>query len=317
MASYKIGEKVIYYVNTNDFLYKIAKEFYFSDIKLFNTVLAKSEEDKINAIHVDLLNKTTKCYIKTGKDFIGDWKVIIDALKEKYKKDESSVDEIIAVINSNEISERELLLEFRKKVRAINPKTNLGKVLSYAPIDENGYSEKIYFNTFNEAHHDIVPNNGIKWKRQVERYLKIKTFKEGNKTVAFQFIGFNFEYGHKNRYIRSDIKKIISQQRCAHCNVKSNIEVDHKNGRYDDKSALNSITQDLSDFQPLCHKCNKLKRSSCKKCKENEVRYDASFLGYNVTVTKGDLKYCESINCNGCYWFDPIDFKSRLILNTN
>jgi hypothetical protein len=314
MQSYKIGEKIIYYINTNDFLYKVVKEFYFSDIKLFDSVKVKNEEDKKNAIHVELIKNGYKCYVKTGDASIVEWKHIIDTLKEKYKKDEKIIDEVVAEINKKEADEKELLLEFRKKVRAINPQTNLGKVLSYAPINEYGYSEKVFFETFNESDHNLVPNNGIKWKRQVERYLKIKTFTHKNKTVAFQFVGFNLEYGHKNRYIRADIKKIITQQRCAHCNVKSNIEVDHKNGRYDDKKALNSITQNLSDFQPLCHKCNKLKRSSCVKCKENMIRYDATFLGYNVSTTKGDLEYCKSINCNGCYWYDPIDFKSRLIL---
>ena len=316
MKSHKIGEKVINYLNKKDFFYKLVKEFYFSDVKLFESVKVKSDEDKKNGIYVELIKNGYKCYVKTDESSYNDWKFIIDALKEKYKEDENLVDEVLTEITKQETDQSELLIEFRKKIKSIKPKTILGRILSYAPVNEYGYSEKIYLNTFKESDHNLKSNNGVQWKRQAEKYLITETHLVKNKTVAFQFVGFNFEYGHQNRYIRADIKKIITQQRCAHCNVKSKIEVDHKNGRYDDLSVLSSVTQNLSDFQPLCTKCNKLKRSSCKKCKENDVRYDATFLGYNVAVTKGNLEYCNGINCNGCYWYDPTDYKSQLVLKT-
>jgi len=317
MRSYRIGKKIFYYNNTNDLLYQVVKDFYFSDSKLFEPVIPSSIEERRNAIQIDLKisSQKHKFFFKTTENSATEWRKVIEDLKTKYKCDEKIVLEVAKEIKEEE---QELLFYFKEKLRKLKPKSKIARILKYSPVDEFGFSEKTFFDIFDAKDDKLKPNNGVGWKRDAEAIFKVETWLgENGLTIAYKFNGFNFDYEHKNRYIRDDIKKIISKQKCAHCNTRTKIEVDHKNGRYDDKEVLNSITQNLSDFQPLCNKCNKIKRNSCKRCKENCIRYDASFLGYGISLTSGNLEYNDAIGCVGCYWFDLLDFKSRLILNQN
>lgn len=122
-----------------------------------------------------------------------------------------------------------------------------------------------------------------------------------------------------NRSVRSDIKNIIQSLPCVHCGTTSNIEVDHKNGLYNDKRVLNINTQRLEDFQPLCKHCNDLKRQTIKEMKNTGIRYPATKI---PIIRKLGIKYTqgnENYDINdpntmiGTYWYDPVDFISRCL----
>ena len=71
--------------------------------------------------------------------------------------------------------------------------------------------------------------------------------------------------------------------------------------------------QRLSDFQPLSKAANDAKRQFCKECRQTGIRYDAKKLGYPMSYYKGGAKHNnEEDACVGCYWYDPLEFKSHL-----
>lgn len=152
--------------------------------------------------------------------------------------------------------------------------------------------------------------NGCQWARtdsgQIgEKYRIDRQKKKGYKGIySIQLVGFNDSL-KRNRGIRSDIQKEISKQRCVVLDTTSQIEVDHKNGRYDDKNVANKETQRIEDFQPLHKTVNDAKRMHCKKCIENQKRYNAQRLGYKEGWVYGDE---DDTICKGCYWYDPKEF---------
>ena len=322
MTILKIGEFTIYYVGKKDLIYKIVKLFYFKDknVKLFDGVRCKNDEDKKESIYVDLLKAEGDFYFKTGKETHQEWTNIVNKLKEQYstEKNESLV---IQENNSDDekIIREKFLQTFKKKV---TPDSITGRLIHFNNIDENGFSNGVVYYEDIIKHPDYIKDrdnvinggNGISWKRTVEKYLKIQIIKNKGKSIGYSFKGFNFEHKNKNRNIRRDIRKILENCRCSHCGKKGGIEIDHKNGRYNDIDVLNLDSQNIDHFQPLCDKCNKHKRSSCKKCKENGIRYDATFNGFTISVIEGTLMYDNDIGCNGCYWYDCHKFKSSLFL---
>ena len=326
MKNLTIGTKTFYYINNNELIYKITKEFYFRNVILFNSVLAKTESDNKNPINVDVL-KTKSVVVKNGDSAYYEWEELIKKLQQNYKTEEISDNDKISTSVKNEIDEKdlqeEIRLQYLKSLKSVDPTSAFGIILRYANVDDYGFSRKVEFSEFTpEDYKRAGPGNGNKGLRVTKGELidmfTIKKFKGyRGLTVGYQFQGFNYKFEKYNRNIRADIKKVISELRCAHCNTHLNIEVDHKNGRYNDKMVLSTLTQNLSDFQPLCGKCNKMKRSSCIKCKANNIRFNATFLGYNVSAIEGDMKYDDALGCVGCYLYDCIAFKSQLTLNGN
>jgi hypothetical protein len=117
-----------------------------------------------------------------------------------------------------------------------------------------------------------------------------------------------------NRGVRKDIWDSVRQQKCVFSNSKGTkgnyIEVDHKNGRYNEKSVSELETQKIEDFQPLLRQFNLQKRSDCNKCEKTNKRFDAKEMGYSVSFTEGSEKY--EGTCRGCFWYDCLDFKNKL-----
>ena len=71
--------------------------------------------------------------------------------------------------------------------------------------------------------------------------------------------------------------------------------------------------QKLSDFQPLSKAANDAKRQFCKECIRTGIRYDAKKLGYPMSYYKGGAKHNGEENaCEGCFWYDPIEFRRHL-----
>jgi len=190
--------------------------------------------------------------------------------------------------------------------------------IELAKPDEKGISRWVDVSEFMGKYKDLKLGNGGSWCRKESSLAKkYKIEFDKNKTIGngidrIRLFGFNDqEIG--NQTIREDIKREIKSERCVILWT-SGVEVDHKNGRKDNLIVMNSPTQSLSDFQPLSKAANDAKRQFCKECKRTGIRFDAKNIGYPVSVIKGNLKYELSIGCNGCFWHDPIEFRSKLSL---
>jgi len=119
-----------------------------------------------------------------------------------------------------------------------------------------------------------------------------------------------------NNNIRDNIKAIIKKRPCANCCTKTNIQCDHKNSLKNDPDVMDTKTQTLDHFQPLCGHCNTTKRQAEISAKNKGKRYSAKHFGYQIDFTEGD----EILNKDdpnwyiGTYWGDCLAFKSKLAL---
>lgn len=179
-----------------------------------------------------------------------------------------------------------------------------------AKPDEDGYSKEVYIKDLIEINEGFALGNGGSWCRSdgpLGRKFNIKRMKESNRIIAVKLDGFNRD--PKGRNINSAIKREIVSRRCAILDVGTNIECDHKNGKYNKREMEDIKNQQLDDFQPLSKSANTAKRQHCKECQESGIRYDARRLGYSVPYLKGDA---DSKNCEGCYWYDPVAFNRTI-----
>lgn len=200
--------------------------------------------------------------------------------------------------------------------------------LELARPDENGVSRWVNSSEFTWKYSELELLNGLSWWRRssplAKKYI-IETDKTQTKWVKIDRIrlnGFNqSDSQHISQSIRADIKKEIGKQRCIilwtnrSCDHKT--EVDHKDGRKNDLSIMNTKTQKLEDFQPLSKPANDAKRQFCKECSETGMRYDAKKLWYTISFIEWEEKYNEKLGCKGCFWYDPIAFRQKLKLTWN
>lgn len=142
--------------------------------------------------------------------------------------------------------------------------------------------------------------------------------KKGRKIKYIRLYSFNLVAEFICRKIRKDIRSHYLKQKCVVCGTNSKIEVDHKNGLYNDKRVLKLSTQTLDDFQALCSHCNCKKRETIKKMKISKIRYSAleipSLRIFGTPYTEGDETYdiTDPDTMRGTYWYDPIDFISKI-----
>jgi len=178
------------------------------------------------------------------------------------------------------------------------------------------FSKEIPINELRNIHPGFESTNGCQWARSDGSYLgkkyKIKRPKIGGKVAAIQLDGPNNNSIKKHREIRKDIREAVLSQRCIVLDVKSNIEIDHKNGKYNELSNIDTRNQKLSDFQPLSKAANDAKRQHCKECIRDGKRYDARRLGYKEGWVVGDEN---TAPCIGCYWYDPKRFNELISKN--
>lgn len=206
--------------------------------------------------------------------------------------------------------------------KKIRKNSSVDIFIKLSQIDENGCSSDVYIKDIKEKNltdkeKDFLVLHGNKWGRQVAKHFNVTYHRIGGKNtkiIGWKCEGFNVE-DNGTRMIRKDIRDYFSNKPCVHTGLPNRDhkkhEIDHKNGRYDDKLVLNLESQTLNQFQPLCREANLFKRSECEKCEATNCRFDAQKLGYGVSFTKGNHNYD---SCEGCYWFDPLDFKSKLSL---
>lgn len=198
---------------------------------------------------------------------------------------------------------------------ALTPMT-LGMLFEmYAEVKYNEYdstscfSREVRISELKNIHPGFESTNGCQWARSDGSYLgkkyKIKRPKVNGKVFAIQLDGPNSNSIKNYRSIRPDIRDSIAKQRCVILDVGSNIEVDHKNGRYNELSNISLEKQKIEEFQPLSKAANNAKRQHCKDCIRTGKRYDARRLGYKEGWIVGDEN---TSHCSGCYWYDPKKF---------
>ena len=194
--------------------------------------------------------------------------------------------------------------------------------LANFPPDENGWTEIIYMEDLIKIDKDFWTTNGSDWSRKgsaiynkynIRRFnakeLGIKSVPWStkrvtwNKIIAIQLQGFREK--PENHSIPNEVRKALAKQPCVVLGViTSDMEIDHKDGRYFSEKYT------LDDFQPMSKAANDAKREHCKRCRANNCRFDAKTLGYNISFIEGDF---DTPSCPGCYWYDPVAFRQALM----
>lgn len=171
-------------------------------------------------------------------------------------------------------------------------------------IDDNGCSPQIYMKDLVEIEPEFRTTNGSQWSRANswlgKQYLIQKTYKSG-RVDSIQLVGKNTS--SENHFIPAEVYAYYKGKPCVFTGTTNNIEIDHKNARY------NNSEYTIADFQPVCKMMNDIKREICKKCRLNKLRPKASSLGFLKDFISGDEK---SETCQGCYYYDPIEFRRNL-----
>ena len=188
--------------------------------------------------------------------------------------------------------------------------------IKLAQPDENGVSRWIDIGEFVGEYACLTFGNGASWARKESTLARKyviefdKSITPGNGIDRIRLNGLN--NGDYSQHIRADIKRTIRAQRCVVLGT-SNPEVDHKNGMKNEDRVMRNEDQRLEDFQPLSKAANDAKRQYCKECRRTGIRYDAKKLGYPMSYYKGGATHNNEENaCEGCYWYDPIEFKKHL-----
>ena len=167
-----------------------------------------------------------------------------------------------------------------------------------------------------DIHRSFKTSNGSSWARADRSYLGNKYHIErkhvGRSLSAIRLKEPNGNKLRSKRQISNKIRKQLANQPCVFCGRHHNLEVDHKDGRYDNENNASTKTQRLEDFQSLCKGCNDLKREECKRCRQTGERFDATSLHYPVSWTSGGKEWDEGHGCKGCYWYDIEKFRSAL-----
>ena len=181
-------------------------------------------------------------------------------------------------------------------------------------IDEQGFSRRVAVPEFVGKYRVLVFGNGGSWARRDgtlgKKYNVVRRKDgKGNAITAVELQGFNKT--PKRRPISRRVREAHKGSKCRVLAV-SKVQIDHKDGRYDDQQVNDPSAQKPDDFQPLSEHVNYAKRQHCKECAQTGNRFDAKRLGYQVSQVKGNGEYLGT--CIGCYWYDPAAFNSALKL---
>jgi hypothetical protein len=217
-----------------------------------------------------------------------------------------------------------------KETQKIIGDSQIQLFLNLAKPDNLGVSRTVYISEFVGKYTSLMFSNGRSWCRddgilaKTYNLIIVKNDKNSphfdanfttNKIIGIKLNGFySGEDKDFSNVIDPNIRKILSKQECVFSGSSHQIEIDHKNGRKNEARVMEGTEQKLTDFQPVSRPFNILKRSVCKKCSNDNKRYDAKKLGYCVSVVYGIIDYEDSIGCKGCYFYDPKEFRSKLII---
>ena len=206
-----------------------------------------------------------------------------------------------------------------------NNMTKTDLFIELANPGKDGKSRWVSVNEFTGKYAVLQLGNGGSWCRASSSLAKkyIVEFEKGQtKGNSIDAIRLN---GHKkettfNQNIRKDIKDYYKTQRCVMLGVcgfseNTKIEIDHKDGRKEDWRVSNPVTQQITDFQPLCKAANDVKRQICKECKQTGLRWNAQNIkGNPYPFYEGNEIYTDDLGCKGCYQYDPVEYRKRCVI---
>jgi len=207
-------------------------------------------------------------------------------------------------------------------------KTKKDLFIELAKPNSNGISRWIKVSEFTGKYKELQLGNGGSRCRKSSSLAKEyivefdKNITAGNSIDRVRLNGLNTNK-YFNQNIRQDIKNYYKNQNCVMLGINGNsentkIEIDHKDGRKDDRRVSNIKTQKLEDFQPLSKAANDIKRQICKKCKETNKRWNAKNLkGNPFEFYYGDENYTEEVGCNGCYQYDPVEYRKTVVIKVS
>lgn len=196
--------------------------------------------------------------------------------------------------------------------------------LQLANPGKNWISRWVSINEFIWKYKDLQLWNWWSWcrksstlaKKYIVEFDKSKT--SWNSIDAIRLNWFNIETTF-NHNIRQDIKDFYKRENCVMLGINgksenTKIEIDHKDGRKNDKRISDLETQRIEDFQPLCKAANDIKRQICKKCRETNKRWNAKNIKWNpYEFYEWDDDYTEELGCKGCYQYDPVEYRKTSI----
>lgn len=197
--------------------------------------------------------------------------------------------------------------------------------IELAKPDKNGISRWVEVSEFIEKYKGLKLGNGGSWCRGNSSLAKEynlefdKTVTTGNSIDKIKLNGYNplITFNHN---IRQDIKDYYKNENCVMLGIRgksenTKIEIDHKDGRKDSERVSKLRNQEFSDFQPLSKAANDVKRQICKKCKETNKRWNAKSLkGNPFEFYFGDENYTEKVGCKGCYQYDPVEYRKKVVV---
>jgi len=188
-------------------------------------------------------------------------------------------------------------------------RTKMAKSYKHTVIYGDGRIPMTYPKSYNEY---VILTEGDKEKISLYKNLRREENLNLKGVIGFIIWGLN-ENIYDSRPIRPDIRRHYKLLPCVKCGTRNTV-CDHKNDLYNDDRVLNTTTQTLDDFQPLCNNCNLRKRAIALKRDKEKKRQpptlDILSINGGIKFTSGDENY----NPNdpnaliGTYWYDPIQF---------
>lgn len=163
---------------------------------------------------------------------------------------------------------------------------------------------------YSENTEDVIP------KELLDDFLQIKT----GPGIIGVFV-HSKRTNIQKRPIGKQIHEEITSMSCVVCGTNDTI-CDHKNDLYNDERVLNSKTQVIDDFQPLCNHCNLQKRQICRLEQEREKIYSAKNIPrykiYDFEFPWEKKNYDKlDIHCKtNTFWHDPVQFDKNIYCYT-
>jgi hypothetical protein len=164
--------------------------------------------------------------------------------------------------------------------------------------------------TYSENDEEVLP------EELVEIFLEEN---KGNKGILGIFV-HSLRTNIVKRPIRKDIDKAIKLHPCVSCGSKTDIICDHKNDIYNDESVLDTATQTIEDFQPLCNHCNLQKRQIFKEEVRDQRIYSAKnmqkyqIFPFEFPWEKKAFDVKDLTTKKYTYWYDPVEFNRKLYI---
>lgn len=130
-----------------------------------------------------------------------------------------------------------------------------------AEDDTTCFSRTITIEELEKIHPNFRSTNGCQWARSDTSYLgkkyKIKREHKNRKVYSVKLDGTNSNSLNRFRGINNDIRKKMLKRKCILMDVGGNIEIDHKNGRYDELTNTDTKTQKNTGLSATLQACER------------------------------------------------------------